>query len=258
MRCLRATVTPALPMRWAAMSEAAPDAGPLVVAVGDVHGKDAMLARLHAKIAEATRAQADRRRVLVHVGDYVDRGSDSAGVIRRVRTGLDGFETINLRGNHEQMMLDAVMTRAPDRVEHWLLNGGREALASFGCAGHPMAAIDDLAQRAADVIDWLAALPYMHREGRYLFVHAGIVPGRALPEQKMKDLLWIRDQFLDSDADHGAIVVHGHTPTDDGAPELRANRIGIDTGAAKDGPLTAVILDGAAPPQVLQVYPHEV
>jgi serine/threonine protein phosphatase 1 len=154
-------------------------------------------------------------------------------------------------GNHERMMLDFLAS--PPEGAVWLANGGVETLHSYGVglerwgARHAETLAAAAAQLDAALPDahrrFLAGLRLLHREGDALFVHAGIRPGVALAEQAEDDLLWIRGAFLDSDADHGVVVVHGHTPSR--KPELRGNRIGIDTGACYGGALTAVGMDSA-------------
>lgn len=237
----------------------ATSAPPIYVAIGDVHGHAAMLDQLYAAIREETAGiDPARPRYLVHLGDYIDRGPDSRGVLARIREGLPGFATVALRGNHEQMMLDAVTLPGFENMMLWLRNGGNAALASYGLeAIGPAAAAAELAEAHADDLAWLDGLPHYWLTEHFLFVHAGIVPGRPIAEQKAKDLIWIRDAFLNSPLDHGVLVVHGHTPTYDGEPEVMPNRLNLDTGAAFGGPLTAAVLDGALrePPTFLQVFP---
>lgn len=225
----------------------------VIYAVGDVHGRDDLLAALHGMIAERHRAaHAGRPGLILHLGDLIDRGPDSRGAVDRVMRGVEGFETACLMGNHEAQLLlclDAVDER-PWRA--WMKFDAEAALNSFGTsaariAGDPAALA---AVVGAERIAWLRALPVCHAEGRWFFAHAGVRPGVALGDQSRRDLMWIREEFLRSEADHGAVVVHGHTPAP--APQLRANRIGIDTDAARGGPLTAVELDGAAPPRLMQ------
>jgi serine/threonine protein phosphatase 1 len=242
------------------MSETIPQetTAPLYVAIGDVHGQARLLEDLYAVVADEARAWGAREKIIVHLGDYIDRGPDSQGVIDLVKRGIPGFRTVALRGNHEQMMLDAIVTRNPTAIRNWVYNGGATVLTSFGCAGHTYeAAIDDFAARHADILEWLDALPFFMHAPPYYFVHAGIVPGRPLDRQIEKDLIWIRGTFLDDRRDHGALIVHGHTPNGD-EPEILPNRLNLDTGAAYGGPLTAAVLDGAEPrwPQIFQVFPR--
>jgi serine/threonine protein phosphatase 1 len=144
-------------------------------------------------------------------------------------------------GNHERTMLDALAGERAALTD-WLHTGGREALASWGIdpASPPT---DWAAAIPAAHLAFLAGLPLHHRVGGYLFVHAGIRPGRRLEEQEADDLLRIRHAFLASEAQFGWVVVHGHTPVRDG-PEVRANRINIDTGAVFGRALTCLVLEG--------------
>lgn len=199
--------------------------------------------------AEAGRHEAESR-VLVFVGDYVDRGADSSGVIERLLSGMpEGFDVRCLMGNHEAMLLKFL--EQPETLDHWLINGAEETLASYGVEvpGSGASANDQLTCRD----HFAAALPSAHLAflkslelhvsfGGYLFVHAGIRPGVALEDHTRNDFLWIREGFVDSDADLGTVVVHGHTSGLE--PVVRPNRIGIDTGAFVYGRLTALRLMG--------------
>ncbi len=215
--------------------------GQRVYAVGDIHGLDERLGALHALIAEDLEARPVAEATVVHLGDYIDRGPDSAKVLARlaVLTRIGCARVVNLMGNHERTFLEALAGDAPAATD-FLHQGGEATLASLG--------ID----RAGSWVEWSARLPaavsaflhglaLMHRAGSYLFAHAGIRPGVAPEQQAPADLVSIRQPFLASEADLGVVVVHGHTPVP--APVIRANRIGIDTGAVLGGPLTAAILE---------------
>ncbi|MBV9776735.1 MAG: serine/threonine protein phosphatase [Acetobacteraceae bacterium] len=217
--------------------------GRRVYAVGDIHGCLDQLVALHAAIAADLAARPVAAPLLLHIGDYVDRGPDTAGVIERLRHGppIAGVPTVNLKGNHEQTMIEALAGERAAGTD-WLFHGGKPALASYG--------LDPDGPRAA----WRAAVPeahlafldrltMTHREGGYLFVHAGIRPGVRLEDQAPEDLLRIRQPFLFTEQDLGVVVVHGHTPVKN--PVVRRNRIGIDTGAVFGGCLTCVVLEGA-------------
>lgn len=227
-------------------------AGSVVYAIGDIHGESAKLDRLHAAIRADAARRAAARRVAVYVGDYVDRGRDSAGVIDRlVGNTLSGFERVFLMGNHEEFLIQFL--ELPTTWSGWFANGGDRTLESYDVDARTFdmftadasALRDELAARIPEAHRrFLDSLVLHHVEGGYLFVHAGIRPGRSLRQQSRADLLWIRDSFIHSDEDHGYVVVHGHTPCD--APQFRANRIGIDTGAVYGGKLTALVLEGAA------------
>ena len=215
-----------------------------VYAVGDIHGCLDRLHALHAAIAADLAERPVGRAVLVHLGDLIDRGPDSAGVVDFLAGDPrpEGIgETTTLLGNHEALMLAALDAPEADEAPRlWIVNGGAEALHSWRVP------------RQTEPQDWAAHLPTAHvaflrdrplslRLDGYLFVHAGIRPGVPLEHQERHDLLWIREPFLSSKADHGAVVVHGHTPRP--APEVRPNRIGIDTGAVMGGVLTCLVLE---------------
>ncbi len=225
--------------------------GSVVYAIGDIHGEAARLDRLHAAILADARSRDPRRKIAVYLGDYVDRGPDSAGVIDRLLGDpLPGFERVFLMGNHEEFLLHFL--EVPRTWGGWAINGGEATLASYDVDARDFGtwSLDTDALRT----EFAARLPEPHRrfleglalwhcEGDYLFVHAGVRPGRPLADQRRSDLLWIRDEFLNSDRDHGHIVVHGHTPSD--IPDVHHNRIGIDTGAVYGGKLTALVLEDA-------------
>jgi serine/threonine protein phosphatase 1 len=191
--------------------------------------------------------------VLVYIGDYIDRGPSSAGVLDLLLDRpLPGFQIVHLLGNHEDTML-----RFPDDMTvgpSWLTYGGTQTLASYFIevsAGswrdeRELRRLQDEVRRHVPRrhVEFMQDLPLTHVEGDYLFVHAGVRPGIPLAEQERDDLLWIRDEFLQSTEDHGRIVVHGHTISE--APDQQPNRIGIDTGAFHTGHLTCVVLDGAS------------
>lgn len=235
------------------MDEASLAAGELVYAVGDIHGRADLLADLLARIAEdAGRSPVAEKRTLVFLGDYVDRGSDSRGVVDTLISGLPrGFDARFLKGNHEAILLDFLEDAS--KLPQWRANGADATLRSYGVdvAGLDRSGAPADAWRQA----FIAALPDAHRRfyqnlelvavcGDYLFVHAGVRPGVHLEAQDPEDLIWIRGPFLASDAPFGKVVVHGHTPGAE--PELRANRIGIDTGAYFTNRLTALRLEGGS------------
>jgi serine/threonine protein phosphatase 1 len=227
--------------------------GELVYAIGDIHGRADLLASLLAQIAaDAAKSVGVRRRSLVFVGDYIDRGPDSRRVVELLLRALPrDFDVHFLKGNHEAIMLDFV--EDPSRLGQWLANGAEATFRSYGVD------VVGLVRGGAEPEIWrrafLAAFPEEHRRffeslelavslGDYLFVHAGIRPGVPLEAQNPQDLIWIRGEFLRSEADFGKVVVHGHTPT--ALPDMRANRIGIDTGAVFTNRLTALRLEGGS------------
>lgn len=218
-----------------------------VYAIGDIHGRADLLDQLHDRI-EADLSTAPGKSVIVYLGDYVDRGADSHGVIERLtRPRFPNVETVALLGNHEDMLLQFM--DAPYGASLWLSNGGDATLASYKVK--VPASFDDflLTQRALlgamprHHKQFLAGLPEQVQYGDYLFVHAGIKPGLPLDRQSREHMIWIRDAFLNSEVDHGLIVVHGHTIVHE--VEWLPNRIGVDTGAYTTGRLTALVLEGA-------------
>ncbi|MBL6457645.1 serine/threonine protein phosphatase [Belnapia sp. T6] len=223
-------------------------AGWRIYAVGDVHGCVDQLTALHALIGEDARARPAERVTLIHLGDYVDRGPDSAGVLRRLEEagdallgGIPGeFEVVNLLGNHEVMMLDACDPQAhPGALPFWLENGGAATLTSYGANPEDPAACTAV---PPDHLAQLGGFPLQYEAGDYLFVHAGVRPGIPQERQDPFDLVWIREPFLSFEGDLPLVVVHGHTPAE--VPVVRPHRIGIDTGACFGGPLTCLVLEG--------------
>lgn len=226
--------------------------GTRVYAVGDVHGRADLLDRLLAELAEDARARPVARVVVVFLGDYVDRGPESRQVVERLLAGpgegLAGAEWVCLKGNHEEYMLRFLTETSVGPA--WCLNGGLATVRSYAGplaegAEADMPGLQLALSRALPPahLRFLSRLPLIHQEGDYAFVHAGIRPGVALSDQDPADLLWIRDDFLFEASAFEKVVVHGHTPTP--IPEVRPNRIGIDTGAYKSGRLTALVLEGA-------------
>jgi len=221
--------------------------GTCVYAVGDIHGRHDLLRDLQRRIVGDAAGRAARRRVVVYLGDYVDRGPDSRTVIETLVTApLPGFESVHLRGNHEAFLLEFLEDASV--APFWIANGGDSTLESYGVPVACDAALDDLQAAFRASLPpahrtFLDSLALSHVEGGYAFVHAGIRPGVPLAAQVEDDLLWIRDEFLDATADHGHVVVHGHSIAE--APEVRPNRIAVDTGAYLFGTLTAVVLEGA-------------
>lgn len=213
---------------------------PTYYAIGDIHGRLDLLNGLLTKI-QAHAAGRQGAKTLVFLGDYIDRGHDSAGVLDRLLEGppLGIDRQVCLLGNHEDLMLRYM--RGEDRFGDWVRNGGGATLRSYAGDHEHM-------DRHAN---WLSALPIcLHEEGFY-FVHAGIVPGRPLDQQRRKDQLWIRLRFLWSWRNHGAIVVHGHTIVGR-RPDVCRNRISIDTGAFSSGVLTCAVLQPNERPEFLQ------
>jgi serine/threonine protein phosphatase 1 len=193
-----------------------------IYAIGDIHGEREMLADLHRQIRRDAAQRPGEKRA-VYVGDYIDRGPDSRGVVELLMGNPLPFPAICLMGNHEDLCLNA--SRAD-----WLANGGVETERSYG---GPVAGTHKA---------WMRALPTSWRSGRWFFAHAGIDPLVPLAEQDRETLLWIRQPFLShaGPMPEGVVVVHGHTPMR--APDIQPNRIGIDTGACYGGALSCAIL----------------
>ncbi|MBF0270080.1 MAG: serine/threonine protein phosphatase [Alphaproteobacteria bacterium] len=230
----------------------APSPGTRLYAVGDIHGRPDLLEKVLARIAKDAKKSRAARTKVVTLGDYVDRGPDSRGVVQRLMKpppeGID--ELISLKGNHEDMLLRFLDHPLHGGFEWILLNGGAPTLASWGVDLPAILDSREIKGLHKDFLErltpeermFIANMPLKHVDGTILCVHAGIRPGIALSHQVPDDLLWIRDAFLDSTAAHGKLVVHGHTVTFE--PELCQNRAGIDTGAWRTGTLTALGLEG--------------
>lgn len=221
--------------------------GQRVYAIGDIHGRLDLFEQLIAAIDADDAARPVAETTVILLGDLVDRGPDSAGVIdaaiawgtrRRVRL---------LAGNHEEMFLDSL--ERTEVLRHFLRYGGKETVLSYPIdrTGYRELSLEQLQARMIEAvprahIDYLQAAEDAVLIGDYLFVHAGIRPGIALEDQSPGDLRWIRESFISDPRDHGCVVVHGHTITP--AVEEMPNRIGIDTGAFQSGRLTALGLEG--------------
>ena len=224
--------------------------GRLVYAVGDVHGRLDVLAPLLRDIAEDARASRPAEPpMLVFLGDYVDRGADSRRVVDLVLELQAGpqFEVVALKGNHEEALLQFLTE--PGFGATWMEHGGGTTLVSYGV--QPPATRTDPEAWARVSEQFARALPPPHRDfygslellrvvGDYAFVHAGVRPGVPLDQQSERDLLWIRQEFLQDRGPFGKVIVHGHTPLEEA--QLTPHRLGIDTGAYATGVLTAVRL----------------
>lgn len=221
--------------------------GATLYAVGDIHGRADLLDGLQRMIARDAEQAPGRRKVVVYLGDYVDRGPDSFAVVEGlIERPLAGFESVRLKGNHEDFLLSFIDDASIGDV--WLMNGGGATLASYGVetGGFGMDAMEQarlalIRALPAKHLDFFRGLALTYVAGDYLFVHAGVRPGVGLSHQKDHDLMWIRDDFLGSDADFGHVVVHGHSIRAE--PDNRPNRIGIDTGAYHTGRLTCLVLE---------------
>ncbi|SFP50629.1 metallophosphoesterase family protein [Sphingomonas rubra] len=222
--------------------------GERVYAVGDVHGCADQFEQLLAMIDADDAARGPADTTLVLLGDLVDRGPDTRGVLEHAMRRAAHPRFALLKGNHEEMLLRAAAGHRPS-LQLFNRYGGRDTLMSYGV--DPVAYDEASFEELEALI--VASVPAAHRAfldagrphltvGDYLFVHAGIRPGVPLADQVGADLRWIRDPFLGHRGSHGVMVIHGHTITDE--PDVQSNRIGIDTGAYAGGPLTAIGLEG--------------
>lgn len=226
--------------------------GVRVYVIGDIHGRVEPLAGILEKVRLDASRESAGRRVLVFLGDYVDRGPQSRQVIDLLLADpAPEFEKVFLKGNHEAWLLAFLEDASVGK--HWLDGGGHATLLSYGVAQPARApTAENLESRRKALAaalpekhkSFLAGLASYHVEGGYAFAHAGIRPGVALDEQREEDLLWGSVEFLEDRRDHGKVIVHGHWYTPE--PVVRRNRIGIDTGAAATGRLTCLVLWGAA------------
>jgi serine/threonine protein phosphatase 1 len=220
-----------------------------VYAIGDIHGRLDLLDCLHRLIDADFTANGAAVIHLIYLGDYVDRGPDSSGVLQRLVEGPSDFVKITLlRGNHEEMLLQFL--EDPCIGPSWCELGGLHTLLSYGIEIAKVPTEDEYPE-LSESFKKILPLPHMNLlenletsivVGDYFFCHAGVRPGRPLEQQQQQDLLWIREKFLDATADFGKVVVHGHSPVDQ--PDFRKNRINIDTGAYATGRLTCLVLEG--------------
>jgi len=222
-------------------------AGRRVYAIGDIHGRADLLSETFARIDADLRSRPSARSTEVFLGDYIDRGPDSQRVIELLLGRQKNHDTIFLKGNHEDCLL-RVLTD-PGVLSEWKMIGGLSTVLSYGVSvtgHHEPQSHERIAAALAQAIprshqDLLSKLPLSHTLGDYFFAHAGVRPGIPLTAQSARDLLWIRDDFLLHEEDFGKVIVHGHTPTME--PEVRRNRINIDTGAYATNRLTCLVLE---------------
>jgi serine/threonine protein phosphatase 1 len=221
--------------------------GRRIYAIGDIHGRADLLSGLFARIDDDLKARPTAEAIQVLLGDYIDRGSSSRQVIDMLIARGRNDNLVPLMGNHEAFALEFL--REPRLLSEWKSIGGLATILSYGII--PPRGEDD--RSGAEVAKaLLKSLPDGHHHflhslalsfscGDYFFVHAGVRPGVPLQLQSQDDLLWIRQDFLLHEGDFGKIIVHGHTPTQE--PEVRSNRINIDTGAYATGYLTCLVLE---------------
>ncbi len=234
----------AMHIDWTGISSTGP-----VYAVGDVHGMADLLDDLLLAI-EYDAASLGVPAHVVFLGDAVDRGPDSRKVIDRLMRGPRryGDEWLVLRGNHEQALLDGL--NSDEDFEKLLLKGGVQTLLSYGLARKDMTRKMARAMIPAEHLAFLETLPLTCRTKRYLFVHAGVRPGRSLDEQAPSELMSLREPFFSAAAKLPWIVIHGHTPSS-GAPVVTEGRICVDTGACMTGILTAAVIEAGKEPRFL-------
>lgn len=219
--------------------------GAHIAVFGDIHGRADLLDRAHERLDAYVARRGLTPPVEIYLGDYIDRGPQSGAVLSTLLARSGRRAVICLRGNHEAMLLDALDD--PAARARWLQAGGAATLSSYDGSisashrGNGAPAYPSLrAIIPSEHIAFLRAMPVGYRLGSMFFVHAGVRPGVLLERQQDADLLWIREPFLSSDANHGALIVHGHTPTI--AIEFRHNRINVDTGAVITGLLTCLLI----------------
>jgi serine/threonine protein phosphatase 1 len=219
-----------------------------IYVIGDIHGRSDLLDKIVDKIRRDIDSYPTKEGLTITLGDYVDRGPDSRGVLDRLSSNPFPTRYLAIRGNHESLF-EAVL-RDPSAGDHWGTLGGLATLRSYGIPVEEFTVGKKLEQAARTL---RAIIPKQHLQflsklkpyitiGNMFFCHAGIRPGIPLENQAIEDLLWIRDEFLSSTADFGKVVVHGHSPTE--WPDIRPNRINIDTAAFASGRLTCLVIDG--------------
>ncbi|MEF2072029.1 metallophosphoesterase family protein [Consotaella aegiceratis] len=230
-------------------AEAEPSAGETLYVIGDIHGRLDLLTRLLDRVRQHQRDRPPSRSRLIFLGDYVDRGPDSRGVLELLCSlAASDADTVLLMGNHEALLLDFL--GSAEVLQHWGAVGALPTLQSYGIA--PPRQIDAIAAEHVRR-ELLSAMPQAHRallgslrqtyqNGGYYFVHAGVDPWRPLDDQSIDDLLWIRNEFLDYAGRLEKVVVHGHTPVSE--VDFRPNRINVDTGAFATNVLSCLVLAG--------------
>jgi serine/threonine protein phosphatase 1 len=234
--------------------------GVRVYAVGDIHGRADLLARLLSQIDAHLARNPVSRPIEVFLGDYVDRGPDSRRVIDLLIKRHEARETIYLKGNHETYFIEFL--RDPKILDIWRRYGGLQTLLSYGMSPNLRSKPEqqeELARSFARILPndhfrFLSQLRTNFTCGDFLFVHAGVQPRIPLDRQREEDLLWIREDFLESDDDFGKYIVHGHTPVRE--PDIRSNRINIDTGAFATDRLTCLMIEGEEMQFIGQVFDH--
>ena len=220
-----------------------------VYCIGDIHGRLDLLLAVHQKIA-VDAAHFNGIKILVYLGDYIDRGDQSSQVIDcLLENNFPDFEKVFLLGNHEQVLLQFLLNKDASIAHDWFRFGGLSTLASYGVNVRGIPTTKDLARLHTEFaeklpaahLDFYQRLVLKYEIGDYFFVHAGIKPKIKLHLQREEDMLWIREEFINSTLFHDKVIVHGHTVTAE--PEQLPNRIGLDTGAYSSGKLTCAVFE---------------
>lgn len=220
-----------------------------IYAIGDIHGRADLLRTLLGMVDADRISSPIERTIVVFLGDYIDRGPYSRDVLDTLLAYQAREETVFLKGNHEKFALDFLQN--PSVLESWRSCGGIETLLSYGLKPRFSSSADDklrlsreFAERLpAEHLAFLSSLQLYFQCGEFLFVHAGIRPRVKIKDQLEKDLLWIRDAFLEYEKPFEQFVIHGHSPVL--APDMQTNRLNIDTGAFATGCLTCVRIEGS-------------
>ncbi len=214
----------------------------MIYAIGDIHGRLDLLGVLRRKIMKDAETKEGSHKV-IFLGDYVDRGPDSKGVLDYLMSEpFTGFEHVFLKGNHEDMLIGSLSGRYND-LKFYLENGGIQTVRSFGLEVMPLYKDATPWIEAIDpYYNWIRDLHFFHKVEGWLFVHAGIDSRVPMDQQDPETMMWIRKRFLEDETDYGFRVVHGHCPTY-GEPDVKHNRINIDTGASWSHRLTAICID---------------
>jgi serine/threonine protein phosphatase 1 len=224
--------------------------GVRIYAMGDIHGRADLLNQMFTVIDADLARSRPKHPIEVFLGDYIDRGPDSRRTLDLLIERSRKHQSVFLKGNHEAFLLEVL--RDPSKLQDWRQYGGLQTLISYGLKP---SLNPDPAERIELMQRMAAALPETHKQflqrlkpkftcGDFFFVHAGVRPGIPLAEQQEADLLWIRDEFLQSEENFGKYIVHGHTPVRE--PDIRPNRINIDTGAHATGNLTLLSIEGSS------------
>lgn len=222
--------------------------GIAVYAVGDIHGCLRQLKQVFRRIDQDAITPGAHKNIEVYLGDYVDRGPDSAGVIDCLIERSRTRHVVCIKGNHEDLLEQ--FSRGDLALQNWMAYGGSDTLRSYGATPQLLTGEADALRTLIPPthLEFIANLSSQFQIGPYFFTHAGVRPGRSLEDQSTTDLMWIREEFLDYEGNFGAIVIHGHTPST--AVDVRHNRICVDTGAYMTGKLSCIRIDESGPKEI--------